>query len=438
MKILKIVVLTVSLFFLTLHGFIRADETETMNEQEKKLAVQSFQYIWETIRDKHYDPDLGGLDWQGVYERFYPEILRAETKQTVTRIFVKMLDTLELSHFTIIPGFFYDEIEQQGSQYLRMGTLGCETRVLENRAYIVRLLKGFPARKAGLSYGNEIISINNHDLISDLQMLGKKLAFYCYRDLILSNRVNSFLRGEVGDTIKIVYRDGKNDTCCVQLAFAEPAAEMFQLGFFPPAQVWIETDTISSQIGYVAFNAFMDPVNIMPVFNSAIKNFMNFKGIIIDLRGNPGGLLNMVQGMGGWFIAENGKNFGSMCYRHMSLKIAISPRPVTYRGKVAILIDGLSACASEIMAAGLRDAGRARMFGCPSAGAALGSSLEKLPNGDGFQYAFACYMTAGGEIVEGGGLEPDVIVPLTPRTLLEGIDPVVNAAVKWIETEDPD
>jgi carboxyl-terminal processing protease len=94
-------------------------------------------------------------------------------------------------------------------------------------------------------------------------------------------------------------------------------------------------------------------------------------------------------------------------------------------------VDGLSASTSEIFAGGLQDLGRARVFGTPTAGAALPSVIEKLPNGDGFQYAIANYTSEGGKVLEGRGVIPDVVVAPTREALLAGHDPVLEAALSW-------
>ena len=61
--------------------------------------------------------------------------------------------------------------------------------------------------------------------------------------------------------------------------------------------------------------------------------------------------------------------------------------------------------------------------------------IEKLPNGDGFQYAVANYISEGGQPLEGIGVTPDEEVKLTRRQLLEGQDPVLDAAIHWIEAQ---
>jgi carboxyl-terminal processing protease len=95
-------------------------------------------------------------------------------------------------------------------------------------------------------------------------------------------------------------------------------------------------------------------------------------------------------------------------------------------------MDACSASTSEIFAGGLQDLHRARVFGTKSAAAALPSVIERLPNGDGFQYAVGNYISEGGKPLEGQGVKPDVEVKLTRPSLLAGHDAVLDAALDWI------
>jgi carboxyl-terminal processing protease len=121
-----------------------------------------------------------------------------------------------------------------------------------------------------------------------------------------------------------------------------------------------------------------------------------------------------------------------MYTRNEEVKIIVFPRPETYDGPVAILVDGLSGSCSEIFAGGLQDLGRARVFGSRTVGGVLPSAIEQLPNGDGFQYAFANYVSRGGQVLEGRGVIPDEPVAPTREGLLQGRDEVLDAAVAWI------
>jgi carboxyl-terminal processing protease len=80
----------------------------------------------------------------------------------------------------------------------------------------------------------------------------------------------------------------------------------------------------------------------------------------------------------------------------------------------------------------LQDIGRARIFGARTAGMVLASAVEKLPDGDGFQYVFASYRSAKGQVLEGRGVIPDVEAPPERGALLRGEDSALAAAVRWI------
>jgi carboxyl-terminal processing protease len=180
---------------------------------------------------------------------------------------------------------------------------------------------------------------------------------------------------------------------------------------------------------------FIDPGRLMPAFNAALQQFLEADGLVIDLRGNPGGILAMGMGMAGWLIEEKGRRLGTMYTRDQEVKIVVFPRPEIYEGPVAILVDGLSGSCSEIFAGGLQDLGRARIFGSRTMGAVLPSAIEKLPNGDGFQYAFANYVSQGGEELEGRGVVPDEEIAPTREALLQGHDEILEAAIAWLRTQ---
>jgi carboxyl-terminal processing protease len=140
----------------------------------------------------------------------------------------------------------------------------------------------------------------------------------------------------------------------------------------------------------------------------------------------------MAMGLAGWFIEEQGRRLGTMLTRSTPLNFVVNPRLPLFRGPVAILVDGLSASTSEIFAGGMQDLKRARIFGSRTAGAALPSFIERLPNGDGFQCATANYLSQSGKPLEGAGVIPDVMAPPTRALLLAGKDAALEAAIHWI------
>jgi carboxyl-terminal processing protease len=179
----------------------------------------------------------------------------------------------------------------------------------------------------------------------------------------------------------------------------------------------------------------MDLVRVIGSFEKSVRACIRCDGLILDLRGNPGGIGGMAMGMSGFLIDKPGQKLGTMYLRDTTLKFVVNPRVEVFEGPVAVLVDALSASTSEILAGGLKDLERARVFGTKTAAAALPSNFERLPNGDGFQYAVANYISEGGQPLEGLGVTPDQEVRLTRDALLAGRDSVLNAALAWIRLQ---
>jgi carboxyl-terminal processing protease len=157
-------------------------------------------------------------------------------------------------------------------------------------------------------------------------------------------------------------------------------------------------------------------------------------GLVIDLRGNGGGLTVMASGISGW-LTDREFSLGTMHLRQGHLDFTVTPQRNAFLGPVAVLIDSGSASTSEIMAAGLQEVGRARIFGETSAGAALPSLFKALPTADLLQYAIADVQTPRGVLIEGRGVIPDEVVTTSLADLAAGKDPVRTAAEQWVKTE---
>jgi carboxyl-terminal processing protease len=192
-------------------------------------------------------------------------------------------------------------------------------------------------------------------------------------------------------------------------------------------------------VGVIRFNIFMTPV--MPQFEDAMVALRPCRGVVLDLRGNLGGLGAMIVGLSGHYFARP-ETLGTMRLRDATMRYVANPVRVTrrgeplqpYEGRVAIVIDELSASTTEILAAAMQRLGRARVFGAPSAGQALPALLTRLPNGDRLMHVIADFAGPGGSRVEGSGVTPDELVPLSRRALLAGRDDALEAAVRWIES----
>jgi carboxyl-terminal processing protease len=172
----------------------------------------------------------------------------------------------------------------------------------------------------------------------------------------------------------------------------------------------------------------------------AVDRFRDAKGIVVDLRGNPGGLAAMIMGISGHFMTER-KPLGTMKSREAELRFVANPRLVSatgqrvepYGGPLAILVDSMTGSASECFAGGLQSLGRARVFGQTSMGQALPAFFDKLPNGDVLIHATGDFVTADGTRLEGRGVIPDRMVPIVREELLAGRDGTLEAALAWVD-----
>jgi hypothetical protein len=182
-------------------------------------------------------------------------------------------------------------------------------------------------------------------------------------------------------------------------------------------------DKRGDNIGHFKLNVFVDPEYLASAMESAIESCRECVGFIVDLRGNPGGLGGLAATLAGWFV-ERPCVLGTLIYRDMRLTLAVNPRVSLFQARLAILIDEKTASTAEMFAAGMKDLGRARVFGQRSAGAALPSMIVKLPSGDRLQYVIANYISIGGTAIEGHGVTPDVA---TMDSLGAAVDWILNS-----------
>jgi carboxyl-terminal processing protease len=401
-----------------------------LTPEQKQLNTASFEKVWTTIRDKHWQTQPGGLNWQAVHEEFRPRIDRAETTDQARAIIREMLGRLHETHFAIFAANVYEDV---GAISMGEGSSGIDVRVIDGHAVVTDVDPGSPAEKAGVKPGWAVVSVDAKDLTAAIQKLKSDPAIH---ELALERAVLARLSGPVGATIQVAFLKGMDAGVTVKdLFLVVPRGQLAKFGNLPAMRVWTESKRLGST-GYVRFNVFLDLVHVMSAFSDTVNGCLHqCDGLIIDLRGNPGGIGGMAMGMAGFLVDKPDQKLGTMYLRDTSLKFVVNPRAEVFTGPVAILVDGSSASTSEIFAGGLKDLGRARIFGTRTAAAALPSVIEKLPNGDGFQYAVANYISDGGQALEGNGVTPDLEVKLTRKTLLAGHDAVVDAALEWIQKQ---
>jgi carboxyl-terminal processing protease len=400
---------------------------------QKQLNIESFERVWKTVHETHWDPKFGGVDWQAVHDELRPAVERAQTMSEARQAMSDMLGRLHQSHFAIIPVDVYENVDDKSGG--GEGRTGIDVRVVNGQALVTAVDENSPAAKAGVRTGWQILQVDDKDVAPLIESISQSFSDSTLRELMLVRALSARLSRDLGDTVRVRFRDGGGKTVDLKLAEAAPRGARTEFGLLPTQYVWVESRKLKGNVGYIAFNMFLDPARLMPVFEAAIKGFQQAEGVIVDLRGNPGGIGIMAMGLAGWFIDKPGQQLGTMVTRQTPLKFVVNPRLPTFRGRVAILVDGASASTSEIFAGGMQDLKRARVFGTRTAGAALPSFIDQLPNGDGFQCATANYISEGGKTLEGIGVTPDVMAPPVRELLLAGRDAAIESALHWIQSK---
>lgn len=411
-------------------------------------AVETFDEAWAIINRTYYDAAFRGVDWRAVKDELRPQAAAARTAGELRAVIGRMLDRLGESHFAVLP-LFADAAETgsiggdppaQGA--FGAGSPGFDVRPHADALLITRIDPGTPAHHAGLRAGDRITAIDG----TAVNAIGAKLP----ADLEPRVRVLEIwrgsmmrLRGPAGSRAEVVLQSPRGAARTVRFARIDEPGQTVNLGNLPPLMLRVEAAAAETPsgaaAGVIGFNIWMAAADAP--FADAVNRFRGSKGMVIDLRGNPGGLAGMIMGISGHFFAER-TALGTMKMRASELTFFANPRASRpdgsavspFMGPVAILVDGLTGSASECFAGGMQAVGRARVFGETTMGQALPASFTKLPNGDTLLHAIADFVTADGTRLEGRGVVPDQVVPLDPAALARGRDPVLGAALAWIDS----
>lgn len=453
---------------MSISGVVSTDEP-SLSAERLEQHIESFEYVWNSVKEKHWDPDLNGVDWDQARADLLPKIQAATSDGEARGVINELLSRLGQSHFGIIPSTSYEQLEEESKalEYVEEepkemkegdgpsedttiegsdepGWAGLNARLIGDRFLVTKVYPDSPAQASGIKTGWIIESIQDRKM-SSLIELTKDIDGVMRPETQAGLIVHSRLQGHAGKTIRMTLVDGLNETQVVKLTFDNAPGVMGGFGELPEMPIEVEATTLDigdeNGIGYFRLSMFMSPGTVLPTYQQFIKDHMDSDGIVIDMRGNFGGIILMAPGMINWLIEEKGL-MGTMKMRDavrgaFDIPLMLNPRKNAYKGKVAVLIDELSISNAEILSAGLKDIGRARIFGTQTAGLALPSTVERLPNGDGFQYAFADYTTSGGYSLEAQGTTPDVPLNYSREGLLSGHDEVLDAATDWIQSDEP-
>lgn len=412
-------------------------------------AEVTFDSVWSRVRSTHFDPELGGVDWEGVREELRPRALAASSTAELRGVLSEMLGRLGDSHFTIIPRASAPAFEGLLGEASAAGDAepGIGVRWIEGDLLVASVREGSPAARSGLRPGWAIEEIDGTAVDSLATLVREAAGPEDDRGRLavwLHAAVRNRLRGVEGSEVELAVRDERSLRRTLRVRRVTAAGQTVRFGNLPPVRLEterrIERLDGGLEVGILRFTAWFPA--IVPAISDAMDTLRGTDAIVLDLRGNPGGVGGLVMGLGGHFLSEP-VSLGTMRTRDTSLEFVVNPQTVApdgrrvepYGGPLLILVDPLTASTSEIFAGGLQALGRATVVGEPSAGQALPALVVPLPNGDLLMHAVADFVGPDGARLEGHGVQPDVLAPVDRATLLDQEDPVLQEAFRWIQRQ---
>lgn len=433
---------------------------------EQKRRLEAFNQVWQTLDRYYYDKTFSGLNWNEIKKEFEPRVLRTTTDAQLHNLLQEMINRLNRSHFAIIPPEVYTTIERAKSELKakekklgertavgnaagddesfadeeefkiedflpsRFG-LGVDLRLIDEKIVITRVEKDSAGELAGLQTGYIIEKINGVALDEMFQ----RLAIYYsnvrnYRKHLPLQIVNWFLNGEEDTYVNLTVRDENEQLKELKIRRERLKGETILIGKnYPEQHLRFETEAVNQDVGYIRFNLFAIPV--IEKFCDALTKLKDKKAIIVDLRGNTGGVIGTLVGLSG-MLTEKQIDLGTSIYNVGSERLLAGTKAKNYKGKLVFLVDSQTVSAAEVFAAAVQENDRAIVIGERTAGEVLPAVSVELATGAYLIYPIANYKTVRGNFLEGAGVAPDITVALDRKTLLSGKDNQLEAALQFI------
>ncbi len=289
--------------------------------------------------------------------------------------------------------------------------IGAEIGMKDKVLTVIAPLKDTPAWKAGIKKGDKILKIDKASM----------------NDVSVDGAI-SLIRGEKGTPVVLtILRTGENETRDITIIRDTIDIPTIETEVLPENNIFV-----------IKFYSFSE--NSDNLFAKALNEFSKSGShkLVLDLRGNPGGYLDVAVNIGSWFINE-GKVI-------VSEDFGVSHKPVYYRShgpklfndklQFVVLVDGGSASASEILAGALREHGVATLVGEKTFGKGSVQELVDITPTTSLKVTVAKWLTPNGISISSAGLEPDIKVPFTVKDYEAKRDPQMDKAVEILKAKE--
>ncbi len=380
-----------------------------------KLALAAQDGMTDALKDAGVDNPVGGLatpdgdreqQWTALRQRYaalatrYGDTLAPE--KLAYAAIGAMAESVDDAHTNFLTPDEYEEHIRWTRGDVEYGGIGARMR--GPQATVIEVFPGTPAEQAGLHPGDVIIGVDGQSTT----------------DLRLDEVVN-LVRGEQGTAVDLQ----------VQRAVTGQVDELSVVR----AQVsipFVASRTVPNNLGYVALRGFPEP-SVVDDVEKAIQQFQQqgVRGIVLDLRGNSGGRLDVGTRLLSRFI-PNGPIYRAVDRRGHEETINVREAHPILTVPLAVLIDDGTASMGELFAAAIQEHHVGQILGSKSAGAVAASVVLPLSDGGALQLSIEQVYSGGGALLDRVGVQPDQEVDLDLDALRQGHDSQLDAAVGYL------
>ncbi len=376
--------------FLSVHSPIFSNNNDEMINREQVSSQKLFDNTWETIRENYYDASMNHQVWSRWREHYRGKIKTDEDAKVAIQT---MLESLEDPYSRYMSKSEY--ADQNTSINSKITGIGVNIATTSGKVQIISVMEGTPAQYANLQNGDIITSIDGKDV----------------NGLPLSDVAN-MVRGPENTFVELNILRGKDK-------FTKKVIRK---------EIKIKTvkSSVDKNIGYIQIMTFIGSTTPNE-FLEALEKTKKTDGLILDLRGNTGGLLPNAIFIANLFIPEG--NIVSIVGRNgFKYDIYAQDTEFNVNKPMIVLVDGASASASEILSGALKDYKKAKLLGSQTYGKGMVQKIIPLPNETGLNLTIAKYLTPNGTDINKKGITPDIEVNFTMEDVKKQNDVQLSTA----------